>query len=54
MEATGTGKNKFSIYLDTQFCFEIINSDKIQVYKGLNLSPTRYQIMNIVRFHITY
>ncbi|KEH21535.1 isopentenyltransferase [Medicago truncatula] len=29
MEATGIGKNKFTIYLDTRFLYEIINSDKI-------------------------
>lgn len=37
MGATGTGKTKLSINLGTQFPSEIINSDKIQVYKGLNI-----------------
>ncbi|RHN51653.1 putative transferase [Medicago truncatula] len=33
--ATGTGKTKLSINLGTRYPAEIINSDKIQVYKGL-------------------
>ncbi|MED6159515.1 hypothetical protein PIB30_043008 [Stylosanthes scabra] len=37
MGATGTGKSKLSINLGTQFPCEIINSDKIQVYKGLDI-----------------
>ncbi|XP_027351483.1 adenylate isopentenyltransferase 5, chloroplastic-like [Abrus precatorius] len=37
MGATGTGKTKLSINLATQFPSEIINSDKIQVYKGLDI-----------------
>ncbi|GAU16504.1 hypothetical protein TSUD_167350 [Trifolium subterraneum] len=37
MGATGTGKTKLSINLGTQFPSEIINSDKIQVYKGLDI-----------------
>ncbi|KAJ1412764.1 P-loop containing nucleoside triphosphate hydrolase [Sesbania bispinosa] len=37
MGATGTGKTKLSIKLGTQFPSEIINSDKIQVYKGLDI-----------------
>ncbi|ESW11141.1 hypothetical protein PHAVU_008G005300 [Phaseolus vulgaris] len=35
--ATGTGKTKLSINLAMQFPSEIINSDKIQVYKGLDI-----------------
>jgi hypothetical protein len=35
--ATGTGKTKLSINLGTQFPSVIINSDKIQVYKGLDI-----------------
>ena len=35
--ATGTGKTKLSINLGTRFPSEIINSDKIQVYKGLDI-----------------
>ncbi|KAG8373030.1 hypothetical protein BUALT_Bualt12G0128500 [Buddleja alternifolia] len=37
MGATGTGKTLLSIDLATRFNGEIINSDKIQVYKGLNI-----------------
>lgn len=37
MGATGTGKTKLSINLGIQFPSEIINSDKIQVYKGLDI-----------------
>ncbi|KAJ9700221.1 hypothetical protein PVL29_005847 [Vitis rotundifolia] len=35
--ATGTGKSKLSIDLATRFPAEIINSDKMQVYKGLHI-----------------
>ncbi|GAB4843465.1 Adenylate isopentenyltransferase 5, chloroplastic, partial [Ancistrocladus abbreviatus] len=37
MGATGTGKSRLSINLATHFSAEIINSDKIQVYRGLNI-----------------
>lgn len=37
MGATGTGKSRLSIDLATRFPAEIINSDKIQVYKGLDI-----------------
>ncbi|XP_057964209.1 adenylate isopentenyltransferase 5, chloroplastic-like [Malania oleifera] len=37
MGATGTGKSRLSIDLATRFAAEIINSDKIQVYKGLDV-----------------
>ncbi|XP_010684312.3 adenylate isopentenyltransferase 3, chloroplastic [Beta vulgaris subsp. vulgaris] len=37
MGATGTGKSRLSIDLATSFPAEIINSDKIQVYKGLDI-----------------
>ncbi|KAK7394149.1 hypothetical protein VNO78_14669 [Psophocarpus tetragonolobus] len=37
MGATGTGKTKLSINLGTKISSEIINSDKIQVYKGLDI-----------------
>ncbi|XP_027359501.1 adenylate isopentenyltransferase 5, chloroplastic-like [Abrus precatorius] len=37
MGSTGTGKTKLSIRLGTKFSSEIINSDKIQVYKGLDI-----------------
>ncbi|KAL2509027.1 Adenylate isopentenyltransferase 5 [Forsythia ovata] len=35
--ATGTGKSRLSIDLATRFNAEIVNSDKMQVYKGLNI-----------------
>ncbi|OMO72577.1 tRNA isopentenyltransferase [Corchorus olitorius] len=37
MGATGTGKSKLSIDLATHFNGEVINSDKIQVFKGLDI-----------------
>ncbi|KEH21991.1 putative transferase [Medicago truncatula] len=39
--ATGTGKTKLSINLGTHFPAEIINSDKIQVYKGLDIATNK-------------
>lgn len=35
--ATGTGKSRLAIDLATRFGGEVINSDKIQVYKGLDV-----------------
>ncbi|XP_019059062.1 PREDICTED: adenylate isopentenyltransferase 7, mitochondrial-like [Tarenaya hassleriana] len=37
MGATGTGKSRLAIDLATRFPAEIINSDKIQVHKGLDV-----------------
>lgn len=37
MGATGTGKSRLSIDLASRFPAEIINSDKIQVYEGLDI-----------------
>ncbi|EOY01252.1 TRNA delta(2)-isopentenylpyrophosphate transferase, putative [Theobroma cacao] len=37
MGATATGKSKLSIDLATKFHGEVINSDKIQVFKGLDI-----------------
>uniref|UniRef100_M1DKI2 Isopentenyltransferase n=1 Tax=Solanum tuberosum TaxID=4113 RepID=M1DKI2_SOLTU len=37
MGATGTGKSRLSVDLATQFRGEIINSDKMQVFKGLEI-----------------
>ncbi|WMV07673.1 hypothetical protein MTR67_001058 [Solanum verrucosum] len=37
MGATGTGKSRLSVDLGTFFRGEIINSDKMQVYKGLEI-----------------
>ncbi|KAF3957513.1 hypothetical protein CMV_017484 [Castanea mollissima] len=35
--ATGTGKSRLAIDLATRFHAEIVNSDKMQVYKGLDI-----------------
>lgn len=35
--ATGTGKSRLAVDLATRFDGEVINSDKIQVYKGLDV-----------------
>lgn len=37
MGATGTGKSRLSIDLATHFPAEIVNSDKMQVYRGLDI-----------------
>uniref|UniRef100_M1DZX9 ATP binding protein n=1 Tax=Solanum tuberosum TaxID=4113 RepID=M1DZX9_SOLTU len=37
IEATGTGKFRLSVDLSTHFRGEIINSNKMQVYKGLDI-----------------
>ncbi|KAI5659096.1 hypothetical protein M9H77_27889 [Catharanthus roseus] len=44
MGATGTGKSRLSIDLATRFPSEIINSDKIQVYKGLDVVTNKVPI----------
>ncbi|XP_059308736.1 adenylate isopentenyltransferase-like isoform X2 [Lycium ferocissimum] len=45
MGATGCGKSKLSIDLATRFFpSEIINSDKIQVYNGLNITTNKISI----------
>ncbi|KAM7257603.1 hypothetical protein ACFE04_013344 [Oxalis oulophora] len=41
MGATGTGKSRLAIDLATRFPAEIINSDKIQVYKGLDICTNK-------------
>ncbi|KAI5675656.1 hypothetical protein M9H77_06606 [Catharanthus roseus] len=42
--ATGTGKSRLSIDLETRFPSEVINSDKIQVYKGLDIVSNKVPI----------
>nr|GMD93487.1 adenylate isopentenyltransferase 5, chloroplastic-like [Ipomoea batatas] len=37
MGATGTGKSRLAIDLATRFVAEVVNSDKMQVYKGLDI-----------------
>lgn len=41
MGATGTGKSRLSIDLATRFPAEIVNSDKMQVYKGLDITTNK-------------
>ncbi|XP_052170934.1 adenylate isopentenyltransferase 3, chloroplastic [Diospyros lotus] len=41
MGATGTGKSRLSIDIATRFPAEIINSDKIQVYEGLDIATNK-------------
>nr|XP_043636136.1 adenylate isopentenyltransferase 3, chloroplastic [Erigeron canadensis] len=41
MGATGTGKSRLSIDLATRYPAEIINSDKIQVYEGLDIATNK-------------
>ncbi|KAK4373308.1 hypothetical protein RND71_008692 [Anisodus tanguticus] len=47
MGATGCGKSKLSIDLATRFfpSSEIINSDKIQVYNGLNITTNKISML---------
>ncbi|XP_073287385.1 adenylate isopentenyltransferase 3, chloroplastic-like [Primulina huaijiensis] len=39
--ATGTGKSRLSIDLATHFAAEVINSDKMQVYHGLDITTNK-------------
>nr|XP_019702447.1 adenylate isopentenyltransferase 1, chloroplastic [Elaeis guineensis] len=41
MGATGTGKSKLSIDLATRFPSEVVNADKIQVYRGLDITTNK-------------
>lgn len=41
MGSTGTGKSRLSIDLATRFAAEIINSDKMQVYRGLDIATNK-------------
>ncbi|XP_074347349.1 adenylate isopentenyltransferase 3, chloroplastic-like [Apium graveolens] len=41
MGATGTGKTKLSVDLATRFNGEIISSDKMQVYEGLDIAANK-------------
>ncbi|KAK4492541.1 hypothetical protein RD792_003353 [Penstemon davidsonii] len=41
MGATGTGKSRLSIDLASHFAAEVINSDKIQVYQGLDIATNK-------------
>ncbi|CAK7326591.1 unnamed protein product [Dovyalis caffra] len=46
MGATGCGKTRVSIDLATRFKSEIINSDKMQVYKGLDITTNKVPIQD--------
>ncbi|KAL0924209.1 hypothetical protein M5K25_005021 [Dendrobium thyrsiflorum] len=41
MGATGTGKSKLSIDIATKFPGEVVNADKIQVYRGLDITTNK-------------
>ncbi|RRT57230.1 hypothetical protein B296_00037420, partial [Ensete ventricosum] len=45
MGATGTGKSKLSIELATRFSGEVVNSDKIQVYRGLDVTTNKMPVV---------
>ncbi|WOL03983.1 hypothetical protein Cni_G12704 [Canna indica] len=42
--ATGTGKSKLSVELSSFFSGEVLNSDKIQVYRGLDITTNKIPI----------
>ncbi|CAL5323612.1 unnamed protein product [Camellia sinensis] len=52
MGATGTGKSRLSIDLATNFPAEIINSDKIQMYRGLDIVTNK--ITNLERQRVPH
>ncbi|XP_010264047.1 PREDICTED: adenylate isopentenyltransferase-like [Nelumbo nucifera] len=41
MGVTGTGKSRLSIEIATRFPAEVINSDKMQVYRGLDITTNK-------------
>ncbi|WOK92453.1 adenylate isopentenyltransferase [Canna indica] len=44
MGATGTGKSKLSVELATRFFGEVVNSDKTQVYRNLDITTNKMPI----------
>ncbi|XP_042492426.1 adenylate isopentenyltransferase 5, chloroplastic-like isoform X2 [Macadamia integrifolia] len=54
MGSTGSGKSKLAIYLASKFQGEVINSDKIQVHKGLDIVTNKVteEEMNGVPHHL--
>ncbi|KAK8948644.1 hypothetical protein KSP39_PZI005654 [Platanthera zijinensis] len=44
MGATGTGKSKLSIDVGTRIPAEVVNADKIQVYRGLDITTNKISI----------
>ncbi|PIA39774.1 hypothetical protein AQUCO_02600321v1 [Aquilegia coerulea] len=52
MGATGTGKSRLSIDLATRFFpSEIINSDKIQLYRGLDITTNKIPLQDRLGVH---
>ncbi|URD76620.1 Adenylate isopentenyltransferase [Musa troglodytarum] len=45
MGATGTGKSKLSVDLSVMFSGEVVNSDKIQVYRGLDITTNKIPVV---------
>uniref|UniRef100_A0A804I0P6 Uncharacterized protein n=1 Tax=Musa acuminata subsp. malaccensis TaxID=214687 RepID=A0A804I0P6_MUSAM len=45
MGATGTGKSKLFIDLSAMFSGEVVNSDKIQVYRGLDITTNKIPVV---------
>ncbi|URD87467.1 Adenylate isopentenyltransferase [Musa troglodytarum] len=45
MGATGAGKSKLSIDLSAMFSGEVVNSDKIQVYRGLDITTSKIPVV---------
>lgn len=41
MGATGTGKSRLSIEIATKFRGEVVNADKIQIYRGLDITTNK-------------
>ncbi|XP_059632570.1 adenylate isopentenyltransferase 5, chloroplastic-like [Cornus florida] len=64
MGATGTGKSRLAIDLATRFQAEIVNSDKMQVYKGLDIVTNKvteeecqgvpHHLLGIVDPHVNF
>ncbi|KAG6468607.1 adenylate isopentenyltransferase-like [Zingiber officinale] len=44
MGATGTGKSKLAVELAIEFAGEVVNSDKIQVYQGLDVATNKMPV----------
>lgn len=54
MGATGSGKSRLSVHIGKRFNGEIINSDKIQLYKGLDITTNKIPVeeQNCVVHHL--
>ncbi|GMH15206.1 hypothetical protein Nepgr_017047 [Nepenthes gracilis] len=51
MGATGAGKSRLSVDLATRFQAEIINSDKMQVYRGLDITTNKIPVHERLGIH---